>query len=261
MTLYRKPTIPAIFCVILITIFSCTNKEQPSQSDLDIFILQIDKIYKNLVKDAKVEDISEETYNDINVQEYKFSAGVNGSIKQKVVQGDLGVNVIYQRIETNNKKYYRTVSGVTDNNLQKKLAEIALVGLKCYDFNKKSMNEDCKRKSIEEIIIQDSPTPVVVDPINNNGNKIVPKTPESNLQEYSSIVQSPDGEGIEGVEIFCPNCEVKRTKTNKNGEFILKGAFSPNDAFWQSTIHLSKDKKKIEVTIYWRENTPEPLIF
>lgn len=263
MAFYQKSVILSILCAVLAAAFSCKNSEQSTQSDLDIFILQIDKIYKNLVKDAKVEDISEEIYNKINAQEYKLSAGVTGSIKQKVVQGNLGVDIVYQRIETNNKKYYRTVSGVTDNDLQKKLAEIALVGLKCYDFSKKAMDEDCKRQSIEEILKPDSVTPavVVVDPDKNSSTKKAPKTPESNIQEYSSIVQSTDGEGIEGVEIYCPNCEVKRTKTNKNGEFTLKGIFSPNDAFWQSTLSLSKDKKKIEITIDWRENAPEPLIF
>lgn len=260
-----------MFIVFSISLFCCENNQQNSQSDLDVFISQTDKIYKNLVKDAKVEDISEEAYNNINTQELKFSAGANGNIKQKVLQGNLGINIIYQKIENNNKKYFRKVSGSTDNELQKKIAEITLVGLKCYDFSKKLMDEVCKRDGIDAIIkaskseTSEKVSPESNDPSTRRGsevkNKMISKNTTQTFEEYSSTIRDADGKGVAEVEIYCPNCTVKQTTTNKDGSFQLNGQFSPEDAFWQTTIYLTKGVKKLSVTIYWREKSPEPIIF
>lgn len=130
--------------------FSC--KEVPIQSDLDSFISQMDNIYKSLVQDAIVESIDSVEYTNVNLKEVDFSAGGNVNMKQKVVNGKLGVNIFYQKIEAQKKTQFRKITGKTDSLLQKKMSDIALIGLKCYDYNKKQMDEKCKKDGIDQII-------------------------------------------------------------------------------------------------------------
>jgi hypothetical protein len=79
--------------------------------------------------------------------------------------------------------------------------------------------------------------------------------------EYFSEVTDENGRGIADVEIYCPNCIVKKVKTTKEGNFYLEGYFDKNATFWQSTLTLSKDKKSKTETIDWREKSPEPINF
>lgn len=76
---------------------------------------------------------------------------------------------------------------------------------------------------------------------------------------YSSEVRDENGKGIVDVEIYCPNCIVKKIKTDKEGSFYLEGYFDKDAAFWQSTLILTKDKKSKTETIDWREKSPQPI--
>lgn len=76
---------------------------------------------------------------------------------------------------------------------------------------------------------------------------------------YSSEVKDENGKGIADVEINCPNCIVKKVKTDKEGYFSLEGYFDKNVAFWQSTLTILKDKKSKTETINWREKSPQPI--
>lgn len=76
---------------------------------------------------------------------------------------------------------------------------------------------------------------------------------------YSSEVKDENGKGIADVEIYCPNCIVKKVKTDKDENFYLEGYFDKNAAFLQSTLTLSKDNKSKTETIDWRENSPQPI--
>jgi uncharacterized Zn finger protein (UPF0148 family) len=84
---------------------------------------------------------------------------------------------------------------------------------------------------------------------------------ESKLR-YSSEVKDASGNGIADVEIYCPNCTVKKVKTDKEGNFYLEGSFEKEAAFWQSTLILSKEGKSTKKhTINWREKSPQPIPF
>ncbi|MBK8968374.1 MAG: hypothetical protein IPM36_17255 [Lewinellaceae bacterium] len=78
---------------------------------------------------------------------------------------------------------------------------------------------------------------------------------------YSSEVKDENGKGIADVEVYCPNCIVKKVKTDNEGHFDLEGYFDKNAAFWQSTLTISKDKKSKTETIDWREKSPQPINF
>ncbi len=127
---------------------------------------------------------------------------------------------------------------------------------------------------------EEKPIPATAEKINQNrnlGNRTKPSTDtkisfpehvkegepakveaESKLR-YSSEIKDASGNGIPGVEIYCPNCIVKKVKTDKEGYFSLEGYFAKDAAFWQSTITLSKDKKSKTETIDWREKSPQPI--
>ena len=86
-----------------------------------------------------------------------------------------------------------------------------------------------------------------------------PKIEAESKVRYSSEVKDENGKGIADVEIYCPNCIVKKVKTDKEGNFYLEGNFDKNAAFWQSSLILSKGKKSKTETIDWRENSPQPI--
>lgn len=77
--------------------------------------------------------------------------------------------------------------------------------------------------------------------------------------EYSSEVTDENGKGVADVEIYCPNCLIKKVKTDKDGNFYLEGYFDKNATFWQSTLKLSKGKKSKTETINWREKSPQTI--
>lgn len=87
------------------------------------------------------------------------------------------------------------------------------------------------------------------------------KIESESRERYSSKVKDENGKGIADVEIYCPNCIVKKVKTDKEGVFYLEGNFDKNAAFWQSTLTLSKDKISRTETIDWREKSPQPINF
>ena len=76
---------------------------------------------------------------------------------------------------------------------------------------------------------------------------------------YSSEIEDESGKGIADVEVYCPNCIVKKVKSDKAGNFYLEGYFDKNAAFWQSTLTFSKDNKSKTETIDWREKSPQPI--
>lgn len=97
------------------------------------------------------------------------------------------------------------------------------------------------------------PTPTPIEPPK-------PKEPALSLQTYRLEVIDTTGKGIADVEIYCANCLVKKSKTDSNGILVLKAEFDKTSDFWMSTLSLTKNNTPPkEVTIYWREQSPQPI--
>lgn len=134
-----------LFLVGLICL-SCESEENV----LSKFNKHIDDMYKNLVKDAEVEEISVEEYQKVNGKEVELNIDVGKSIIQKI--GGSG-NVIYEKREIGGSIVYRKVSGgKTDDEFRKKLQQVSLVLLTCYNVNKNEMDEKCKQEKMLPIL-------------------------------------------------------------------------------------------------------------
>lgn len=237
-----KNRFKTLFYFFTFTISSCATEPSP----LDIYISQTDKIYKNLVKDAKVEDSSEEEYLNAKSQQDSLAANANGNITQKVIDANLGLKIIYQKIETNGKKQFRKVTGTTDNDLQKRIALITIVGLKCYNYSKKLMDEECKNSEIDKILkdksnLNSEELKAKVEP----KVMIVKKTPIA-----LSVIKTTNIQGMVWDEIGnkVPNAEIivqsedRITKIFSNNDGIFSLDLPMNSKYLN--IDFSKDDKK-----------------
>lgn len=128
-------------------VISCKN-----ETPIDNFLAQTSQIYRNLIKNAKVEEITAEEYNSISDQEISFDIGGKGVIHQKTIERSAGLNIVFQMVESHDKKRYIKITGSSDDDLQNKLAKISMIGLKCYDYSTKKMDEVCKQQGIDAIL-------------------------------------------------------------------------------------------------------------
>lgn len=98
-------------------------------------------------------------------------------------------------------------------------------------------------------------------------SEIIQTTPRLNKKKenivtfQSSIIDSL-GTPIAGVEIFCSDCVEKNIKSDNFGNILLKRIKNGDDFFETSSITLKKETTNLSrVTIYWRDKSPNPIIY
>lgn len=81
------------------------------------------------------------------------------------------------------------------------------------------------------------------------------------IKKYQTWVIDQNGNGIEGVRIFCNTCLETEILTGIDGKLMLSKEFLENEQFLNSEIILSKNSKTKTLTIEWRDNSPQPIPF
>ncbi|MCX6305039.1 MAG: hypothetical protein NT040_08730 [Bacteroidetes bacterium] len=117
--------------------------------------------------------------------------------------------------------------------------------------NPKSIKTEAKRKEPGQSNLSENTKPVPETSLNLTTQ---PKT-------YSSKVIDSLGKGIPDIEIFCPNCLFKTVSTGKDGSFVLQGNFAESTAIWVSELTFTYQQVTITKTIYWRDQSPQPIKF